>query len=159
MQSGPQPTADDLDDDGSGMFAEINITPLTDVFLVLLIIFMVVSSSMVEAEKQAAQAKELLSERALSVLTPQGSGDSPLIPKDVVISVTPDGTIYLEGDTFPIAELTDRLRAVDRGAGLTRVVVRGDQEAQYKLVWQVIRAAQAAGFADVALASRAAQPQ
>ena len=157
MQTGPQSAPDDVDDDG-GMFAEINITPLTDVFLVLLIIFMVVASSMVEAEKQAAQAKNLVSERALSVLTPQGSGDSPLIPKDIVISVTPDGTIYLEGETFPIAELTERLRVVDRGAGVTRVVVRGDQEAQYKLVWQVIRAAQAAGFSDVALASRAATP-
>ncbi len=156
MQSGPQSTADDVDDDAGAMFAEINITPLTDVFLVLLIIFMVVSSSMVEAEKQAAQAKNLVSERALSVLTPQGTGDSPLIPKDVVVSVTPDGTIFLEGDTFPIAELAERLRTVERGTAATRVVVRGDQEAQYKLVWQVIRASQAAGFEDVALASRAA---
>ncbi len=154
MQSGPSPQVEDADDD-TGMFSEINITPLTDVFLVLLIIFMVVSSSMVEAEKQAAQAKNLVSERALSVLTPEGTGESPLIPKDIVISVTPDGTIYLEGDTFPIAELAERLRKVEKGAAATRVVVRGDQEAQYKLVWQVIRAAQAAGFPDVALASRA----
>lgn len=156
MQSGPHPPIDDVVDDDGGMFSEINITPLTDVFLVLLIIFMVVSSSMVEAEKQAAQAKNLLSERALSVLTPQGTGDSPLIPKDIVISVAPDGTIYLEGDTFPIDQLLVKLRAVEKGAAATRVVVRGDQEAQYKLVWQVIRAAQAAGFEDVALASRAA---
>ncbi len=155
MQSGPQPPTDDVVEDDGGMFSEINITPLTDVFLVLLIIFMVVSSSMVEAEKQAAQAKNLLSERALSVLTPQGTGDSPLIPKDIVISVAPDATIYLEGDTFPIEQLVAKLKAVERGAAATRVVVRGDQEAQYKLVWQVIRAAQAAGFEDVALASRA----
>lgn len=156
MQSGPQPTPDDHDDDAGGMFSDINVTPLTDVFLVLLIIFMVVSSSMVEAEKQATQAKNLLSERALTVMTPQGTGDSPLIPKDIVISVTPDGTIYLEGDTFPIADLKAKLEAVQKGATGTRVVVRGDQEAQYKLVWQVIRAAQAAGFDDVALASRSA---
>ncbi|MBM4365323.1 MAG: biopolymer transporter ExbD [Deltaproteobacteria bacterium] len=154
MQSGPATQAEELDEE-AGLFSEINITPLTDVFLVLLIIFMVVSSSMVEAEKQAAQAKNLVSERALSVLTPEGTGESPLIPKDIVISVTPDGTIYLEGDTFPIGELAERLRKVERGAAATRVVVRGDQEAQYKLVWQVIRAAQAAGFPDVALASRA----
>jgi biopolymer transport protein ExbD len=153
MQSGPQQTAEEGDDDG-GMFAEINITPLTDVFLVLLIIFMVVSSSLVEAERQATEARNLLSERALSVLTPQGTGDSPLIPKDIVISVSPDGTIFLEGESFPIASLTERLRTVERGATGTRVVVRGDQEAQYKLVWQVIRAAQSAGFEDVALASR-----
>jgi len=156
MQSGPQPTPDDTDDDAGGMFSDINVTPLTDVFLVLLIIFMVVSSSMVEAEKQATQAKNLLSERALTVMTPQGTGDSPLIPKDIVISVSPDGTIFLEGDTFPIADLKTKLEAVQKGAAGTRVVVRGDQEAQYKLVWQVIRAAQAAGFEDVALASRSA---
>ncbi len=156
MQSGPKPTAnDDADDESGALFSEINITPLTDVFLVLLIIFMVVSSSLIEAERQATQAKNLISERALSVLTPQGTGDSPLIPKDIVISVSPDGTVYLEGDTFPIAELVERLRAVEKGATATRVVVRGDQEAQYKLVWQVIRAAQTAGFEDVALASRA----
>ena len=89
------------------------------------------------------------------MLTPQGTGDSPLIPKDIVISVAPDATIYLEGDTFPIEQLVAKLKAVERGAAATRVVVRGDQEAQYKLVWQVIRAAQAAGFEDVALASRA----
>jgi biopolymer transport protein ExbD len=157
MQSGPAPATED-DAEGESIFAEINITPLTDVFLVLLIIFMVVSSSMVEAEKQAAQAKNLVSERALSVLTPEGTGDSPLIPKDIVISVTPDGTIYLEGDTFPIAELGVKLKEVEKGAAATRVVVRGDQEAQYKLVWQVIRAAQSAGFEDVALASRAGGP-
>ncbi len=155
MQTGPASPVDDPEEEG--LFSEINITPLTDVFLVLLIIFMVVSSSMVEAEKQAAQAKNLVSERALSVMTPEGTGDSPLIPKDIVISVTPDGTIYLEGETFPIAALAERLKTVERGAAGTRVVVRGDQEAQYKLVWQVIRAAQAAGFPDVALASRAGE--
>ena len=157
MVSGPAPESGDLDGEDVGMFNEINITPLTDVFLVLLIIFMLVSSSMVEAEKQATQAKNLLSERALSVLTPEGTGDSMLIPKDIVVSVTPDGTIFLEGDTFQIAELPQRLKAVERGATATRVVVRGDQEAQYKLVWQVIRAAQGAGFDDVALASRSGQ--
>lgn len=154
MHSGPAPDTGDLDGEEAGMFNEINITPLTDVFLVLLIIFMLVSSSMVEAEKQAQQAKALLSERALSVLTPEGTGDSMLIPKDIVVSVSPDGTIYLEGETFQVADLPARLRSVEKGATATRVVVRGDQEAQYKLIWQVIRAAQAAGFEDVALASR-----
>ena len=156
MQAAPQSSDGGTGEDDEAIFAEINITPLTDIFLVLLIIFMVVSSSMVEAEKQATQAKNLLSERALTVMTPQGTGDSPLIPKDIVISVSPDGTIFLEGDTFPIADLKTKLESVQKGAAGTRVVVRGDQEAQYKLVWQVIRAAQAAGFEDVALASRSA---
>lgn len=152
MQGAPQ--ASDLEDDDAPMFSEINITPLTDVFLVLLIIFMVVSSSMVEAEKQAAQTKELLSERALTVMTPEGAGDSPLVPKDIVISVAPDGTVILEGETLQMSQLKERLLAQPKGQAGTRIVVRGDQEAQYKLIWQVIRTAQECGFNDVAIASR-----
>jgi biopolymer transport protein ExbD len=148
------PPADSADVDDVPMFAEINVTPLTDVFLVLLIIFMVVSTSMVEAEKEAARAKNLLSERALQVQTPEGTGDSALVPRDIVISVLPDGTVFLEGDTFPIEDLVPKLQAVPKGQTGTRVVVRGDQEAQYRLVWEVIRKAQQAGFNDVALASR-----
>lgn len=152
MQGAPQ--ASDLEEEDAPMFSEINITPLTDVFLVLLIIFMVVSSSMVEAEKQAAQTKELLSERALTVMTPEGAGDSPLVPKDIVISVAPDGTVILEGETLQMAQLKERLLAQPKGQTGTRIVVRGDQEAQYKLIWQVIRTAQECGFNDVAIASR-----
>lgn len=148
------PPADSADVDDVPMFAEINVTPLTDVFLVLLIIFMVVSTSMVEAEKEAARAKNLLSERALQVQTPEGTGDSALVPRDIVISVLPDGTVFLEGDTFPIENLVEKLQAVPKGQAGTRVVVRGDQEAQYRLVWDVIRKSQQAGFNDVALASR-----
>lgn len=136
------------------MFSEINITPLTDVFLVLLIIFMVVSSSMVEVEKQAAQARELLSERALQVMTPEGAGDSPLVPKDIVISVAPDASVIVEGDTLTMAQLKERLLSYEKGPTGTRIVVRGDQEAQYKLIWQVIRTAQECGYNDVAIASR-----
>ncbi len=151
MQGPPQ---DSGGDEEAPIFAEINVTPLTDVFIVLLIIFMVVSSSMVEAEKEAAKAKNLLSEKALSVQTPEGTGDSALVPKDIVVSVLPDGTVFLEGDTFPVEQLTTKLLAVPKGQTGTRIVVRGDEQAQYKLVWQVIRKAQAAGFQDVALASR-----
>jgi biopolymer transport protein ExbD len=157
MQAAPQSNDGGEGEDEAPIFAEINVTPLTDVFLVLLIIFMVVSSSMVEAEKQAAKARSLLSERALQVQTPEGSGDSQLVPKDIVVSVLPDGTVFLEGDTFPIEQLDARLAAVQRGATSTRVVVRGDQAAQYRLVWQVINKAQKAGFQDVAISSRASQ--
>lgn len=154
MQAAPQQSEGGDDEEDAAIFSEINITPLTDVFLVLLIIFMVVSSSMVEAEKQANQAKELLSERALTVMTPEGAGDSPLVPKDIVVSVAPDGTVIVEGETITMDQLKTRLQAQEKGPTGTRVVVRGDQEAQYKLIWQVIRTAQECGFNDVAIASR-----
>lgn len=153
MQGPPSSDPGDTDDEAP-IFAEINVTPLTDVFLVLLIIFMVVASSMVEAERQATAAKGLLSERALQVQTPQGTGDAPLVPKDIVISVLPDGTIFIEDEQITIAALDGKLAEVKRGAASTRVVIRGDQAATYDLIMQVISKARTAGLTDVALASR-----
>lgn len=151
---GPPPADAGGDEEDAGMFAEINITPLTDVFLVLLIIFMVVSSSMVEAEKQTAAAKGLLSERALAVTTPEGTGDSPLVPKDIVISVSPDGTLFLEAEEVTLDQLSDKLSEAKRGSASTRVVIRGDQRATYELIMQVIAKARKAGLTDIALSSR-----
>ncbi len=157
MQAAPQDSGDGGMEEDDAIFAEINITPLTDVFLVLLIIFMVVSSSMVEAEKQAAAAKGLLSERALQVQTPQGTGETPLVPKDIVISVLPDGTLFIEEDQITIDQLDAKLVDIKRGAASTRVVIRGDQSATYELIMKVISKAREAGLTDVALASRSRQ--
>jgi biopolymer transport protein ExbD len=157
VQGAPQDRDDGGLDEDDAIFAEINITPLTDVVLVLLIIFMVVSSSMVEAEKQAAAAKGLLSERALQVQTPQGTGETPLVPKDIVISVLPDGTLFIEEDQISIDQLDGKLAEIKRGAASTRVVIRGDQAATYDLIMKVISKAREAGLSDVALASRSRQ--
>lgn len=159
MQANPQSSS--ASDDGSGeeeaIFAEINITPLTDIFLVLLIIFMVVSSSMVEAEKASSQStKGLQSERALQVQTPQGTGDSPLVPKDVVISILADGTLFVDSDEVPMEALADALTAVKARGNITRVVIRGDEAAPYDLIMKVIAKCRIAGLKDIALASRAA---
>jgi biopolymer transport protein ExbD len=68
MQNAPG-SGDDSEEEG--IFTEINITPLTDVFLVLLIIFMLVASSMVEAERNTAtEAVKALAEKAMQVQTP-----------------------------------------------------------------------------------------
>jgi biopolymer transport protein ExbD len=155
MQGPPTGPDDDFgEDEGGAIFSEINITPLTDVFIVLLIIFMVVSSSMVEAEKEAA-AKNVLAERALQVTTPEGTGDTPLVPKDIVISVLPDGTLFVEDEQIQVDQLAAKLAEVKRGATSTRVVIRGDETATYDLIMKVISTARSAGLTDVALSSRA----
>jgi biopolymer transport protein ExbD len=145
------------DDDDGAMFAEINITPLTDVFLVLLIIFMVVSSSMVEAERQSTAAKGLLSERALQVMTPEGTGDTPLVPKDIVVSILPDRTVFIENEEVAIDALDARLAELKKGAQTTRVVIRGDQHATYDIIMQVIAKCRRNGLTDIALSSRVSQ--
>ena len=155
MQSSPGSANDGGEDEGEAIFAEINITPLTDVFIVLLIIVMLVASSMVEAERAEA-TKTVLSERAMEIQTPKGAGESALIPKDIVISILPDGTVFLEDKQFAVSALAPRLAELkaQNPAG-ARVVIRGDQKAEYQLIMEVITQARMAGLTDVALASRA----
>ncbi len=155
MQGVPQGDSfDGFDDDGGGMFAEINITPLTDVFLVLLIILMVVSSSVIEDEKEAAYEKGLLAERALQVMTPEGAGSDDLVPEDLVISVLPDRTVFVENDEVKLVDLEDRLMAARKENPAIRVVLRGDQSASYDVIMDVIARCSRAGLSNIALASR-----
>ena len=151
MQGIPQ--QDDLDGDGA-MFGEINITPLTDVFLVLLIIMMVVSSAVVEEEKESAYQKGILAERALQVMTPQGAGQTDLVPEDVMISITSDKTIFINDDEVSLPQLDARLAALHEANPLTRVVLRGDEKLSYAIIMDVLRRCGANGLSNVALASR-----
>lgn len=144
---------DAFDDDG-GLFAEINITPLTDVFLVLLIILMVVSTSVIEDEKDRAYEKGLLAERALQVSTPEGAGDSDLVPDDVAITVLPDRTVFIDDEEVPLAELDGRLAALHGSAPKTRIVLRADETAPYALIMDVMARCSRAGLRNIALASR-----
>ena len=147
------PGAEGFEDEAGGLFAEINITPLTDVFLVLLIILMVVSSSVIEEEKQQAYEKGLLAERALQVMTPEGAGSSDLVPEDVVVSVLPDGTVYIENDEVAAAELDARFSEI-AASGSVRIVLRGDETASYLAIMDVMGRLSRAGLANIALASR-----
>lgn len=147
------PGAEGFEDEGGGIFAEINITPLTDVFLVLLIILMVVSSSVVEEEKQAAYEKGLLAERALQVMTPEGAGSSDLVPEDVVITVLPDGTVFVENDEVAAADLDARFAEL-KASGSVRIVLRGDETASYLSIMDVMGRLSRAGLTNIALASR-----
>ena len=143
-----------FDEEEGGIFAEINITPLTDVFLVLLIILMVVSTSVIEDEKQRSYEKGLLAERALQVMTPEGAGEDDLVPEDVTISVLPDRTIFVENDEVAIEELDARLAALRDENPATRIVLRGDKGASYEIIMDIISRCTNAGLRNIALASR-----
>lgn len=158
----PQAEDRDRDADDAEIMAEINITPLTDVFLVLLIIFMVGASVAVQASAQQSAATEPQQqegnrppkERGLEVHPPQGTGDAITMRKDVVVSVLPSGEVVLDGEVVPEAELGARLAEAAQGKGSKRVVVRGDEAASYREIMDVITTARAAGLTDVALATR-----
>jgi len=156
MQGAPRSDGfeDELDGEGGGFFSEINVTPLTDVFLVLLIIMMVVSSSVIEDEKASSYQKGLLAERALQVMTPEGAGNDDLVPEDVVISVLPDHSVFVENDAVPLGQLDARLAQIQRDNPATRIILRGDKTASYDIIMDVLARCSRNGLTNVALASR-----
>ena len=159
MQGPPEATEPESEE-SSAYFTEINVTPLTDVFLVLLIIFMVVASASVEAERSNADnnnndaAEKTPNERALRVQTPQGASDGAIMSKNIVVNVLPDGTIDLDGETVTTKTIGAKLAVLDAEHD-DQVVIRGDRSAQYELIVNVLSAVKSAGFNRVALATRA----
>jgi biopolymer transport protein TolR len=117
--------------------AEINVTPLVDVMLVLLIIFMVAAPMLVSG---------------VQVDLPESSA-SPVAGQDEPLSITIDskGTVYLMDTPITLAELAPKLRAVTREKMDTRIFVSGDQAIHYGAVIAVMDAISQAGFTKVAL--------
>jgi len=158
MQGPPEATEPESEE-SSAYFTEINVTPLTDVFLVLLIIFMVVASASVEAERSNAEndnasSEKTPNERALRVQTPQGASDGAIMSKNIVVNVLPDGTIDLDGEMVTVKTIGAKLTAIDAERD-DQVVIRGDKSAQYELIVAVLSAVRTAGWNRVALATRA----
>ena len=119
------------------------------------IIMMVISSSIVEDEKESSYEKGLLAERALQVMTPDGAeGAEALIPDDIVISVLPDGTVFIENDEIPRDALDGKLAEIFGMDPKTRIVLRADKTADYELVMDVIARCSNAGLKNIALASK-----
>lgn len=124
-------------------FAEINITPMVDVMLVLLIIFMVAAPMMTSG---------------VSVDLPK-SNASPIAGQDepLTISVTKDGDVYVQETKIPLNALQEKLKAITGENRETRIFVRGDQGINYGKVMEVVGEINAAGYGKVALITVAAQ--
>ena len=122
---------------GGGVMAEINVTPLVDVMLVLLIIFMITT--------QIAAPK-------VKVELPQGSlikppEDTPVQP--VVIAVKQDGTMFWNDEQVSEAAMQAQFRVVAPMAVQPEVQIRADKDAEYQLVAAVMTNAKNAGMVKV----------
>jgi biopolymer transport protein TolR len=126
--------------------SEINVTPMVDVMLVLLIIFMVAAPLLtvgvpVELPKTAASA--LPSER-----------EEPL-----TIALTADGQILVQNQEIARDELIPLLRAVAEERSSDRVFLRADGAMSYEGVMQVMGALNASGFHDIGLVTEQGGPR
>jgi biopolymer transport protein TolR len=127
------------------MMAEINITPMVDVMLVLLIIFMVAAPLMtvgvpVELPKTAATPLPAVEEEPLTV------------------SITAEGTITLMKTEIGFDELVPKLRAIAAERSDNKVFLRADGRVPYEVVAQVMGALNAGGFNNIGLVTDTGGP-
>jgi biopolymer transport protein TolR len=129
------------------VMSEINVTPMVDVMLVLLIIFMVSAPLLtvgVPIDLPQTQAKSLDQDR-----------------QPLTISVNTDGKVFLQNSEIPVGDLVAKLTAVTsaRGGYEERIFVRGDRKVDYGTVMRVMGRLSSAGFRRVALVTEVEQGQ
>jgi biopolymer transport protein ExbD len=141
------PTRSNSDDEEPAVFGEINITPLTDIFLVLLIIFMVTSTALVEQGQSGAGA-------GVRVDLPKGAAkELAQQTKDFPITITAEGQIAVEGKSLDLDTLKARLAEVAKDSLDTQIIIQADEKALHGRVVEVIEAAKAAGLTRLAIAT------
>jgi biopolymer transport protein TolR len=117
--------------------SEINVTPMVDVMLVLLIIFMVAApllTSGVPVDLPQTAAKELNTES-----------------KPITVTVRPDGELFLGEDPITAGALLPAIEALAAGNSEQRLYIRGDATAQYGAIMDVMGALSSAGYAHIGL--------
>ena len=130
---------------GRTTMSEINVTPMVDVMLVLLIIFMVSAPLLtvgVPIDLPQTKAKSLDQDK-----------------EPLALSVNEKGQVFLQNSEIPMEELVPKLEAITqaRGGFEERIYVRGDRKVDYGTVMRVMGRLSAAGFHRVALVTEVEQ--
>jgi biopolymer transport protein TolR len=118
---------------------EVNVTPLVDVMMVLLIIFMI------SAPMMTAGVKINLPQSCAGAIADES--------EPLVISINRDSKIYLQETQTPLDGLTPRLQAITRNKLDTKIFIRADKDIEYGKVMEVMGMIAAAGFSKIALIS------
>ena len=120
--------------------SEINVTPLVDVMLVLLIVFMITAPLLtvgVPVDLPRTAASRMVGQ------------DEPL-----VVTIDGEGEIFIQNTRITMERLVPRLDAITRAKKDTRIFVRGDRKLAYGKVMEVMGSLNLAGFNRVALLTR-----
>lgn len=120
-----------------GVMSEINVTPMVDVMLVLLIIFMVAAPMMtsgVPIDLPETQAKEMNAET-----------------QPITVSVNEAGQVFIQEEEVAAEDVVAKLEAIAKTGYEERIFVRGDKAADYGMVMQVMARISTAGFKNLGL--------
>jgi biopolymer transport protein TolR len=127
------------------LMSEINVTPMVDVMLVLLIIFMVAAPLLtvgVPLDLPDTQAKAM-------------NADT----QPITVSINDTGKVYLQETEIPIDEVVGKLQAISKTGYEERIFVRGDKTADYGTVMKVMARISAAGYKNIGLVTLQEQDQ
>lgn len=116
----------------NALFTEINITPLTDIFLVLLIIMMVVAPTFQSVDN--------------SITIPEVNSGTSIEQGKVTVSVTKDGSVYVGDRKSSLSSLVADLEAVKGDAENPEVVVKADEKVKSSIIMSIMDAAQDAHY-------------
>lgn len=159
MAIGKQPDAsasDDAEEGGDSIFAEINITPLTDVFLVMVIIFMV-SALAVQVERNQEVAKkekeeEVQQRSGLKINLPAGQAQELDPAKaSLVLEIPIQGDVVIGGKAMPDGTVDNVFRAAFQRDKNTQVVLKADKGVAHGRVVNLMERAKQAGLTRLAI--------
>ena len=121
-----------------GVKADINVTPLVDVMLVLLIIMMIIAP---------------LLQQGVSLTLPSAtnSSEKPETQEDTVIAITADGRFHLNGIMVPEGDLRRRVEDALEQKNQKIIIIKADEDAAYSAVMAAMDELRAAGLEDIGL--------
>jgi biopolymer transport protein ExbD len=131
--------------------AEINITPLTDVFLVLLIIFMVTTTAAVESE--------IASRSGVKVALPKANAAGPVSKRktDPILTVTKEGKLFIFSKEVATANLEAEIRKALTDVGSETLLIRGDKSVMLGNAVDVMSTAKRAGAKQIAILTQGSE--
>lgn len=121
------------------LFTEINIAPLTDIFLVLLIIMMVIAPTFQSNDS--------------SIKMPEINSGLSVEQKNATISVTKDGKFFVNGSQIQESDLYNQLVALKPSLEKKEVVVKADESVKSREIMKIMKAAQDAEFEKLVVAA------
>lgn len=124
----------------STTISQINVTPLVDVMLVLLVIFMVTAP---------------IIQQGVQVNLPQArSGAIPGTEEHLVVTVAKNGKVYLNDNAMSVGQLGEKLRAIKKIDANKQVYLRADQDVRYGTVMQAIAEIRKSGIERLGMVTR-----
>jgi biopolymer transport protein TolR len=121
-----------------GVKSDINVTPLVDVMLVLLIIMMIIAPLLQQGV-------------ALTLPTATNSSEKPETQEDTVIAITADGRYHLNGIAVPEGDLRRRVEDALEQKNQKIIIIKADEDAAYSAVMAAMDELRAAGLEDIGL--------